>query len=123
MNRIIFSFLFSLLSLVAFSQTIIQSDTNISKTVNINDSFELSFLDWPGVGQMWQLSDNIDSTKISIHLIKKEVMAGYKPKGGKYVTTYNYKCLVKGRYLLKYIYYGRALDGDLKKCLITIEIE
>jgi|GEM_PF-5941748 len=123
MSRLIFCFLLSLISIVAVSQIVIQTDTSISKTVNVNDSFELKFADWPSVGQFWHLSDINDSTKISIQQIGKEVMAGYIPKGGKYVSTYKYKCLVKGRYLLKYIYEGRALDGELKKCLITIEVK
>ena len=123
MKTITLIILFSLINLLTFSQNIIHSDTVIRKTINVNETFELKFLDWPGTGYSWYMPVKCDSTKVSIQLSKEEVMAGNFPKGGKQISTYSYSGLTKGTYLLKY-YYGRSwLKEKIKTCAVNLTIK
>jgi predicted secreted protein len=114
---------FSLVSILAFSQNIIHHDTVINKTINLNETFELKFLDWPGTGYTWYLPVKCDSTKVNIRLLKQKVMVGYLPVGGKWVSTYQYAGLIPGTYLLEY-YYGRSWEKEkLNTCIINLTIK
>jgi predicted secreted protein len=112
-----------LLSTTALAQGYIQSDTTISKTIKLNESFQLQFVHLPGAGYGWDLMKNCDSTVISIQLVKNEVMEGNGPVGGHYVSTYKYTGLAKGTYLLEYFYRRPWLPEYLYKCSLTIIVE
>ncbi|MCX6245251.1 MAG: protease inhibitor I42 family protein [Bacteroidetes bacterium] len=113
----------SLISILSLSQNIIHFDTLISKTINVNESFDLKFLDWPSTGYTWYLPVKCDSTKVKIQLSKKELMAGDFPKGGKWISTYTFSGLFKGRYLLEY-YYGRSwLTEKINTCTINLMVK
>ena len=123
MKTIISIIWFSLISILTLSQNIIHLDTVINKTINLNESFELKFLDWPSTGCNWYLPVKCDSTKVIIQLSKKEVMAGNFPEGGKWISTYTYSGLTKGTYLLEY-YYGRSwLKEKINRCTVNLIIK
>jgi len=123
MKTIILIIFISLVYHFTFSQNIIHSDTVISKTINVNESFELNFLDSPGSGYIWYLPIKCDSTKFNVRLTKTEVMPGDFPKGGRWIYTYTYSGLIKGTYLLEY-YYGRSwLKEKINTCTINLTIK
>jgi hypothetical protein len=104
-------------------QKVIQTDTIIIQTISVKDSFELRFENWPGPGYGWYLPLNHDSTQVTIHLRKEELMEGYGAKGGKYISTYVYTGLTRGAFLLEY-YYGRPwLKEKLRKCNLKIIVK
>ena len=112
-----------LISILAFSQNIIHFDTVINKALNVNETFELKFLNSPGSGYIWYLPIKCDSTKIKIQLSKKEVMAGNFPKGGNWISTYTYSGLIKGTYQLEY-YYGKSwLKEKINTCTVNLIIK
>jgi hypothetical protein len=115
--------LLSLINHFTFSQDIIYSDTVIRKTINVNESFELNFLDSPGSGYIWYLPIKCDSTIVNVRLTKTEVMPGDFPKGGRWIYTYTYSGLIKGTFLLEY-YYGRSwLKEKINSCIINLTIK
>lgn len=117
--------IFTLLLIICFcdAQEVIRSDTSILKTIGVNESFELRFEDLPGAGYMWRLSENSDTTWVKIELVKKELMEGYQPIGGKYISIYAYTGLSTGTFMLEY-YYGRPwLKEKLYKCTLKIIAE
>ncbi|MEI6433467.1 MAG: hypothetical protein WCP32_01385 [Bacteroidota bacterium] len=122
MRTIILIILLSPIYLFTFSQNIIPSDTVISKMVNVNESFELNFLNSPGSGYFWYLPIKYDSTKVNVRLTKSEVMHGDFPKGGRWIYTYTFSGLSKGTFLLEY-YYGRSLLNEkINTCVVNLTI-
>lgn len=101
-------------------QQAINSDTIITKNTRVNDSFELGFEDLPGAGYMWQLYENADTMQVKIKPVKTELMKGYQPIGGKYITTYSYTPLSTGTFLLEYNYGRPWLKEKAKKCVLKI---
>ena len=123
MKTILLIILLSLIYPFTFSQNIIQSDTVFSKTINVNESFELKFLNSPGSGYIWYSPTKCDSTKVNVRLTKSEVMHGDLPKGGRWIYTYTYSGLSKGTFLLEY-YYGRSwLKEKINSCVINLTIK
>lgn len=112
--------IFILISTFCISQNFIHSDTTIIKTISLGESFELSFENSPGTGYAWYLSENYDSTLVSIQFQKQELMEGYFPIGGKYITTYKYTGLTHGTFLLEYSYGRPWLKAILKRCNLKI---
>ena len=112
--------IFILISTLCISQNFIHSDTTIIKTISLGESFELSFENSPGTGYAWYLSENYDSTLVSIQFQKQELMEGYLPIGGKYITTYKYTGLTHGTFLLEYSYGRPWLKAILKRCNLKI---
>lgn len=113
---------FLLYGLFSFGQNVIKSDTVISKTVRVNESFELQFLDWPGTGSGWNLTERSDTTNVSVRLLKQVLAEGYGPLGGKYITFYRYTGLNKGVFKLEY-HYGRPwLKEKLYECMLEITV-
>jgi predicted secreted protein len=117
----IFSLL--LISTLAVAQHPVRSDTTIRKTIKVNGSFELQFVHCPGAGYTWDLMKKCDSSAVSIRLLTNEVMSGNAAVGGHYVSTYKYKGLMKGTYLLEYFYRRPWLQEYLYKCSLTITVK
>ncbi|MDA3942916.1 MAG: protease inhibitor I42 family protein, partial [Bacteroidetes bacterium] len=120
--------LISFLSLLLISsfclcQNVIRTDTTIFQTISVNESFELRFENWPGTGYGWFLPENHDSTQVTIHLRKEELMEGYGAKGGKYISTYEYTGLTRGTFLLEYSYGRPWLKEKLRKCNLKIIVK
>ncbi len=111
-----------LVNLVTISQTIIRSDTVIKKTVRVNESFELQFLDSPGSGYCWYL-EKCDSLNIVISLLRSDLLEGDGPKGGRYISTYEYTGQCIGNYLLEYTYGRPWLKEKLYRCSLEIDIK
>ncbi len=105
------------------SQNVIQSDTTITKTISVDESFGLKFLNWPGTGYAWYLPADFDSTQVAIHLLKEELVEGDGPKGGRYISTYNYTGLANGTFLLEYVYGRPWLNEKINKCLLIINVK
>jgi predicted secreted protein len=123
MKTTIFSVTFILLSTFCLSQNPIQKDTTLTKTINVGESFELRFEDSPGTAYVWYLNENYDSTQVTIQQQKEELIEGYKPKGGKYITSYVYTGLTSGTFFLEY-YFGRPwLKEKLKRCKLKIIVK
>jgi len=120
MKTTISSLIFILISTFCISQNFIHSDTTIIKTISLGESFELSFENSPGTGYAWYLPENYDSTQLTIQLKEEELVEGYKPKGGKYITTYKYTGLTHGTFLLEYSYGRPWLKAILKRCNLKI---
>jgi predicted secreted protein len=107
-------------SVTSLGQQPISSDTIIRKKINVNEGFELKFLECPGAGYGWILSTPYDSTILSIRQISTELMAGNHPVGGHYVTTYYYQSLKKENITLVYYYQRPWLKDKLFKCKVLI---
>jgi len=115
-------FLLILITNITFGQNPIDSDISITKSINVNETFELKFVEWPGCGYCWGITYNQDSSFVSIKLKSSELMSGYLPVGGKYINTYSFKGKQKGNVTLTY-YYGRPwLKEKLYKCTVTVII-
>ena len=123
MKTTISSLLFIFISTFCVSQNFIHTDTTITRTISLGESFELSFEDSPGTGCAWYLPENFDSTLVSIQFQKQELMEGYLPIGGKYITTYNYTGHTHGTFLLEYSYGRPWLKAILKRCNLKIIVE
>jgi predicted secreted protein len=123
MKKVIPCIALFLLGSMVMGQRHIHSDTIITRTIKLNESFQLQFVHLPGAGYGWDLMKKCDSTFISIQLISDEVLAGNGPVGGHYVSTYKYTGLVKGTYLLEYFYRRPWLKEYLYKCSLTIVVE
>jgi predicted secreted protein len=119
----IISFL-SLLFISSFClcQNVIQTDTTIIHTIKLKETFELRFENWPGTGYVWYLPANYDSTQVTIHLRKEELMEGYGARGGKYISTYEYTGLTGGTFLIEYAYGRPWLKEKLKRCNLKIVV-
>ena len=115
MKTIISSVTFILICTFCLSQNPIQTDTTITKSINSGESFELSFENSPGTGYVWYLPGNHDSTQLTIQLKNKELVEGYKPKGGKYIYTYAYTGLRNGTFFRRMY----SLPGIALFCLIA----
>jgi len=122
LKAIIVSISVLLFGLISFGQNIINSDTTLSRTIRVNDSFELQYLDWPGTGYSWYLTANSDTSSVSIVLIKQALAEGYGPKGGKYISFYKYTGLKKGLFVLEYRYGRPWLKEKLYKCILKISV-
>jgi predicted secreted protein len=122
MKAIAFLFACLVLTIFSFGQGIIQSDTSISRTIRVNESFELQFLDWPGTGSGWNLTEKSDTTSVSIRLLKQVLAQGYKPIGGKYISVYNYTGLMRGNFLIEYVYGRPWLKEKLFKCILKVTV-
>jgi predicted secreted protein len=108
---------------VTFSQNQIKSDTSINKTINVKETFDLQFVDWPSPGLCWQLYSNFDSTILTITKVSYEVMKNNFPKGGKWIKTLRFQGNQPGDVKLEY-YYGRLwLNEKLHKCELNIHIK
>jgi len=123
MKIAILSITFILISTFCLSQNSVQTDTTISKILNVGESFELRFENWPGTGYVWYLAENYDSTQVTIHLKKEELAEGYKPIGGKYISSFEYTGLTNGTFLLEYFYGRPWLKEKLKKCNLKIIVK
>jgi predicted secreted protein len=123
MKTTISSLLFILISTFCVSQNPIHTDTTITKTISLGESIELSFEDSPGTGYAWYLPVIHDSTRLSIQFQKQELMEGYKPVGGKYITTYKYTGHTNGTFLIVYSYGRPWLKEILKRCRLEIIVE
>ncbi len=123
MKTAISSITFILISSFCLSQNPIQTDTTISRIINIGESFELRFENSPGTAYVWYLPENYDSTQVTIHLKKEELAEGFKPKGGKYISTYEYTGLTSGTFLLEYSYGRLGLKEKLRKCNLKIIVK
>jgi len=123
MKTVISGVVLLLLSTTALAQGYIQSDTTIIKTLKLNESFQLQFVNLPGAGYSWDLMKKCDSTLISIRLVSNAVMAGNGPVGGHYVSTYRYTGLAKGTYLLEYFYRRPWLSEYMFKCTLNIVVK
>jgi predicted secreted protein len=121
-SLILLIFLFSTVS-VAFSQNQIKSDTSINKTINVKETFDLQFVDWPSPGLCWQLYSTFDSTILSITKVSDEVMKNNFPKGGKWITTLRFQGNQPGDIKLEYFYGRLWLHEKLHKCEISIHIK
>ena len=111
------------ISSFCFCQHVIRTDTTIIQTISVKESFELRFENWPGTGYGWYLPENYDSTQLTIQLKKEELVEGYKPIGGKYISTYLYTGLRNGTFLLEYSYGRPWLREKLKICILKIIVE
>lgn len=123
MKTVISGIVLVFLSTAVLAQGYIQSDTTISRTIKLNESFQLQFVHLPGAGYGWDLMKKCDSTVISIKLVSNVVMEGNGPIGGHYISTYKYTGLVKGTYLLEYFYRRPWLKEYQYKCSLTIAVE
>lgn len=111
-----------LFCLFLFGQGIIQSDTAITKTIRVNQSFKLQFLNSPGTGYTWHLPDGYDTTGVSIQLLKQELAEGNKPIGGNYIAFYKYTGLTQGNFLIEYVYSRPWLKEKLYKCILKVTV-
>jgi len=123
MKTAILSIAFIFISTLCLSQNPVQSDTTILKTINVGESFELRFANSPGTGCVWYLPENYDSTQVTIYQKKEELAEGYKPKGGKYISSIEYTGLTNGTFLLEYAYGRPWLKEKLKKCNLKIIVK
>jgi predicted secreted protein len=123
MKTTISSVTFILISTFCLSQNPIQTDTTITKSIHSGESFELSFENSPGTGYVWYLPENYDSTILTIQLKKRELVEGYKPKGGKYIYTYVFTGLRNGTFFLEYSFGRPWLKEKLKICILKIIVE
>jgi predicted secreted protein len=104
------------------SQNAIQSDTIIKKSIQVNESFELLFLESPGAGYCWSLEKS-DSSNILIRFLRKDLLKGDQPKGGRYISTYKFVGQNIGNYLLTYTYGRPWLNEKLYRCVLKIDIK
>lgn len=122
MKTLILSLSICLFSVVAMSQNAIQSDTIIKKAIQVNESFELLFLESPGAGYCWSLEKS-DSSNILIRFLRKDLLKGDLPIGGRYVSTYKFTGKNIGNYKLTYTYGRPWLNEKLYRCVLKIEIK
>lgn len=104
-----------------FSQKAIDSDTTITKTVKVMESFELAFEDLPGAGHGWYLP--VNPAKVIIQLIKKEPKIPNFTMGGAYINTYEYTPMARGTYILEYVFGPAWLKEVQKRCHLKIIVE
>ncbi|KAF0201340.1 MAG: hypothetical protein FD170_2799 [Bacteroidetes bacterium] len=123
MKNVITIFSFLLISSIGLSQHLIQSDTTISKTISVLESFELVFEFSPGTGYVWYLPNDFDSTQVAIQLKNIVLKEGHGPKGGKYIYTYEYTGLTTGTFLLEYAFGRPWLQEKLEICKLVIIVE
>jgi hypothetical protein len=110
-----------LIHFTTFSQNIISGDTEINKTINVKDTFDLEFLH--GDGFAWWSDSNYDSTLISIKFKSSRLMEGNLPIGGKQIHKIQFKGKNPGEVKLDF-YWGRPwLKEKLHTCLIIITIQ
>jgi predicted secreted protein len=104
------------------AQTLINSDTIITKTIQINESFNLIFESWPSSGLNWNILDKYDSTFVKAIHVKAKLIEGQASKGGKYAQFWSYTGLKKGEITIEY-YWGRIwMKEKLKRCTLKIII-
>jgi len=104
-----------------FSQNIITGDTEINKTINVKDTFDLEFLHGDGIA--WWPDPNNDSTIISIKFKSSRLMEGNLPFGGKQIHTIQFEGKSPGKVSLDF-YWGRPwLKEKLHICHITVLIQ
>jgi hypothetical protein len=106
----------------SFCQDIIQSDTDITKSIRVNDTIDLQFLDWPSPGIGWRLYSEYDTTIISINVISSKLMEGNFQFGGKYIKTVQYIGKKTGEVRLEYFWGRPWLQEKLNYCRIAIII-
>jgi predicted secreted protein len=122
MKTLILSLSIFFVSLLTMSQNIIRSDTIIEKAIHINESFDLQFLESPGAGYCWSLEKS-DTSNILIRFLRKDLLEGDKPRGGRYISTYKFIGQNNGNYLLTYTYGRPWLNEKLYRCVLKIDIK
>ena len=123
MKAILYSIIFLLLGSNSYCQNIIQSDTEITKIIKVNDTIDLQFIDWPSAGIGWKLYSDYDTTLISIKGKSSRLMDGDFPKGGRYINTIQYTGKNPGEVKLEY-YWGRPLLKEkIYYCRIEINVK
>jgi predicted secreted protein len=122
MKTLLSSISLLLISLFSLCQNIIHSDTSITKTIKVNDTFDLQFVDWPSPGLGWKLYSEYDSTIISIKEVSSKLMEGNFLIGGKYINTIQFKGNKYGEISLEYFYGRPWLKEKLHRCQIKIII-
>ena len=123
LKTLIFSVLLIFIGSMSWCQNLIDSDTEIDKQININDTIDLQFVDWPSPGLFWILDSEYDTTLLSIKEKSHKLMQGYLPFGGKCIRTIQYKGKNKGKVNLEYTY-GRPWRKEIMyicKIIITIK--
>jgi len=110
------------LTSTSWGQNIIRSDTAITKTIKVNDTIELQFLDWPSPGIGWKLYSDYDTSLISIKEKSLKLMEGNFPIGGKYIRTIQYKGKKPGEVRLEYFWGRPWLKEKLHRCQIQFKI-
>ncbi|MBK9356442.1 MAG: hypothetical protein IPN08_03470 [Bacteroidales bacterium] len=105
---------------LSHGQQAVCSDTTIIKNIGVNESFELGFEDLPSAGYIWLPAENSGSDQVQITPVKKVLVDGYQPRGGKYITTYRYTPLSCGTFLFEYFYGRPWLNEKAKKCVLKI---
>jgi hypothetical protein len=122
MKGIIFLGILILLTKITLCQNLIQSDTSIEKTIRVNDTIDLQFLDWPSPGICWTLYSKYDTSMISMRLKSTKPLTQF-PKGGKWISTIQYKAKKPGEVKLEY-YWGRPWLKEQKYlCKLSIIIK
>lgn len=119
----IFCILFCLVSKFCISQNPISTDTTITKTIRVGDSFVLGFENSPGSGYVWNISENYDTTQVIIKLLKEELVQGHQLKGGNYISSYVFTVLNKGTFHIEYSYSRPWLKEKLRSCNLKIIAE
>jgi predicted secreted protein len=107
----------------ALGQNFIDSDSVIYKKLEINESFDLQFVDRPSPGMLWSINTKYDSTMITIKEISSKLMEGDFPIGGRYVKTVEFTGIKKGEIVLEYSIGRPWIKEILHTCQISIEIE
>jgi hypothetical protein len=122
-KKIIASIAFLFMGLISRGQNIIEFDTDITRTIKVNDTIDLQFLDWPSPGIRWQLYSAYDTTIISIINKSSRLMEGNFQVGGKYIRTIQYKGMKPGHVELEYFWGRPWLKEKIYCCRIEIIIE
>jgi hypothetical protein len=122
-KKIIASIAFLFMGLISGGQNIIEFDTDITRTIKVNDTIDLQFLDWPSPGIRWQLYSAYDTTILSIINKSSRLMEGNFQYGGKYIRTVQYVGLKPGRVELEYFWGRPWLKEKLYYCRLEIIIE
>lgn len=123
MKTVLLSTILLFISSLSWCQNLIQSNTEINKTINLNDTINLQFVDWPSPGMFWQLDSNYDTTLILIKEKSFKLMEGNFPKGGKYIRTIQYKGKKPGEVRLVYTFKRHSLNEETYFCKIDFIIK